>query len=617
MNPSLNDFRNPVYHFRGNSTFPSPYEITPEALALYDVTADLFGSTTIIISPSIQYNVKDYQYVLSRDVNGNVKEVGMYFLPVSDDSSVPDSNGNMVPAGQVVDDWIRKKTGLKPTDPIYALISYMHPEENKGTLQELSAPNMVKTQLGFTHMGAYLGNAITSNSPSAYHNHRFGCAWGGVLNTKYGYPCNIHTVHVKGIDQAMFNQNCQLVDLILGDGIEFPGNYQSSMFRPVFINAALMFYKDWLNQETYLLTDTSWYFYCAANKLTVLNIAANLPHNQQAFQEVYGEKEGIKLWNQFLVRYTNATGFPFSYYPNQETDFIPLWKQQGLTPAEIIPLTKNQYDEYDAHRRTGSPYSGPTPIMPPTAVVCSPQETADVINEFIQIYADPLDAGPITTIGVLAFFMAPITQRLGITELDYLTYTVGIFQKLVYEDAKVNAAITPNPNWENSAWFLSTFQTLVALFSQAPTNANDTTNSSAAALAPQTTSQQAVALVNQLIEQKLTVEAFVSQNITAFPTKPQLLAGYSMIPVVLNWSTLQQQGPISSEAAYVEFMQSSEADFLKAENLVVTSATGIQYNIMPAAFNLISNGLYSANELVTIETICTAIDIKELQLKKS
>ena len=606
MPSELDKYRNPIYHFRGPSSFPGPYAMKEESLQQYNVTAELFGSTTIIVTDNIQFNVKDYQYAISRDENDNVTEVGMYLIPVSDDTSVPDSTGKMVPAGQVIDDFIRNKAKLKPTDPIYALISYMHPEENSGTLEQLCGDGMVKTQLGFTHMGAYLGNAITSNSPAAYHNHRFGCSWGGVLHTNYGYPCNIHTVSIKGIDQAIFNQNCQLVDLLLGNGIEFPGNYQSSMFRPVFINAALMFYKDWLYQETYLLQDSSWYFYCAANKLTVLNIACNLPHNPASFKEVYGEKEGEALWNQFLLRYTNATGFPFDYYPNQQTNFTPLWKQQGLTPQQILPFTKDQYDAYDDYCKTGAPYSGPIPVLPPTAVICSPQQTADVINEFIQIYADPYDAGSLTTIGVLAAFMNPITQRLGITPMSYLSYTVGLFQKLVYSDAMQFAADPTKLGWDKSPWFQATYATLVKMFSAGQSKQPS----------PNNVATIDIALIQDIVKEQMSVDAFVAKNIDSFPSQPALLASFCMLTVVINWNEIQQSPMLSKEEAYIQFMQASEADFLKAEHLVVTSKTGIQDNILPAAFNLISNGLYKSNELVKIETICTAVDVKELQLKE-
>jgi hypothetical protein len=394
------------------------------------------------------------------------------------------------------------------------------------------------------------------------------------------------------------------VDLLVSHGLEFPGNYQDSIFRPDFINAALMYYRDWLMQEDYLMTDTSWYFYCAANKLTVLNIALNLPHNEKAFQEVYGETEGSSLWAQFLNRYTNATGFDFYYYPEMETDFVPLWKQEGLQPSDIIPFTIEQYNEYDKHRRKGTIYNGPAPVMPPNAVVCSAQATADIVNEFIQIYADPYDAGPLSTVAVLWGFMTPVLQRTGISEEEYLYYTLKIFQLLVYSDARVNAAIVPAKNWSESQWFWGTYQALITIFGGAPPAANN-------ALA-----QDNIATVDALVEQDLQINSVVAQTINNPSPNAPMIAVFSLLNVILQWDAIMNGGVISAADAYVEFMQAAQAPFQEAEQMVVTKRDKIQYNILPAAFNVISNGLYGKNDLVNIETICTAIDVSEIELKK-
>ncbi len=592
-------YRNPVYHFRGPSTFGSPYCITDAALKNYGVTRDLFGSTNIIIDQNTVFNVKDYQYAVAKDANGNVTAVGMYFLPVSDNSFVIDPNGVPVAGSQMVDDLIRSKSGLGPNDDIFALISYMHPELNSGTIPALSQTD--KNTLGFTHLGSYLGKGITSNSPVAYHDHRFGCAWGGVIGNTYGYPCNIHIVGLKGVDQAVLNRNCQLVDMLVGHGLEFPGNYQDSMLRPVFVNAALMYYRDWLMQEDYLINDPTWYFYCAANKLTVLNIACNLPHNQKSFEEVYGDVEGANLWNQFLNRYTNVTGFSFYYYPDLETDFIPLWKQEGLTPADITPFTIQQYNAYDQHRRVGTPYNGPAPVLPPKAVVCDAQSTADIIYEFIQIYADPYDAGPLTTIGVLWGWMTPVLQRTGISEFEYLLYALGISQKLAYEYARTGAAATPAPTWEDSQWFWTTYNILLSIF-------GGTGNLTA--------SQQNTQEVRSLVAQDMKAHELAKLTASPQPPTPGMLAVYTLLDVILKWDTIMAGGIISNEDAYDEFMISAKTVFDEAEEIVVRDPDKIQYNILPAAFNLISNGLYSKNDLVTVETICTAVDISELQLNR-
>jgi hypothetical protein len=358
-------------------------------------------------------------------------------------------------------------------------------------------------------------------------------------------------------------------------------------------------------QEDYLMTDTSWYFYCAANKLTVLNIALNLPHNEKAFQEVYGETEGSALWTQFLNRYTNATGFDFYYYPGMETDFVPLWKQEGLQPCDIIPFTIEQYNEYDKHRRKGTIYNGPAPVMPPNAVVCSAQATADIVNEFIQIYADPYDAGPLSTVAVLWGFMPPVLQRTGISETEYLNYTLVIFQLLVYSDARANAATVPAESWSQSQWFWGTYQALVTIF-------GGTAKTTAAASA---SVQQNTIAVNALVEQDLKLDSVVAQTINQ-PPNPQMLAVFSLLKVILQWDEIMKGGVISAADAYVEFMQAAQAPFHEAEGVVVTKPKKIQYNILPAAFNVISNGLYSKNDLVNIETICTAVDVSEIELKK-
>jgi hypothetical protein len=603
MDTVPSEYRNAVYHFRGPSTYNSPYTLTDQALKNYGVSRELFGSTTVIITQEVQFNVKDYQYVITKDANGNPTEVGMYFLPVSDNSSVPDSNGNMVSCGQVVDDFIRQKSGLGPNDDIYALISYMHPEISQGTIAQLSKTE--KSQLGFTHMGAYLGNGVTSNSPVAYHDHRFGCAWGGVIGTNYGYPCNVHIVSLKGVNQNVLNRNCQLVDLLVGHGLEFPGDYQNSIFRPEFINAALMYYRDWLMQEDYLMNNTTWYFYCAANKLTILNIAFNLPHNRKSFQEVYGETEGSNLWDQFLLRYTNATGFDFYYYPGLETDFVPLWKQEGLEPSDIIPFTIEQYREYDKHRRQGTSYDGPMPVMPPKAVICSAQSTADIVYEFIQIYADPYDAGPLSTVAVLWGFMPVVLARTGISEREYLKYTLSIFQLLIYSDARVNAAIAPAESWLKSQWFWDTYQMLITIFGGTATTIASVSD------------QQHAATVEALIAQDLQIDSVVARTAGNQPPNPPMLAVFSLLNVILQWDTIMKGGVISAADAYVEFMKAAQAPFYKADKLVVKKPKKIQYNILPAAFNLISNDLYSKNDLVNIETICTAVDVSEIQLKES
>ena len=585
-------YRNMIYHYRGPSTYPGPYTINDLALKNYGVSRELFGTTTVELDPSISFNVKDYQYVVGHDASGN-ELVGMYFLPVSNDSCVFDPSGKPVPGGQLVDDLIRQKQGLKPDDQIYALISYMHPEISAGTIQYLSGTE--KNQFGFTHLGAYLGKGSTSNSPVAYHDHRFGCD--PLKGTNYGYPCNVHLVGLSGVDQATLNRNLAMVDMLVGHGLEFPGDYLNSMFRPIYINAALMYYRDWLFQERYLLEDPTWYFYCAANKLTILNIAFNLPHNPDAFNEVYGPEQGPLVWKQFLNRYQNATGFDFFYYKGLETDFEPLWKKQGLTADQIRPFTIEQYKAYDLYTRTGAPYSGPFPVLPPQGVVCRPQTAADIVYSFEQIYADLYDAGAISSTAVIWAFMQPVVQRTGVPESEYLMFAIPVFQLLAYADAQVNATPHPTPNWQNNPWFLSYCTELRTVFG-AQENADV---------------KGMVQDIQTMIDQGMKLSDVLDKSGDADFGK--IVAAFSMLKVILDWQTLMNGGVVSREDAYDQFISSASGIYEGAKGMPVTSADRIAYNAAPVIMNFISNGFYDKNPFFEVETICTAVDVAEVQLK--
>jgi hypothetical protein len=92
---------------------------------------------------------------------------------------------------------------------------------------------------------------------------------------------------------------------------------------------------------------------------------------------------------------------------------------------------------------------------------------------------------------------------------------------------------------------------------------------------------------------------------------------YTLMDVILNWDKIMARGIVDAATAYDEFMESAHDLFEGAEGIVVTNPDMIQYNIMPSALNVVSNGLYGKNSLVSIETICTAVDMSELQLKKT
>ena len=90
----------------------------------------------------------------------------MTFLPVNDHGEVMGPDGETRYGSQLIDELLREKMALKPDDPIYAPIYYIHPEQNKGNLITFANPEVTdKVEMGITHWGSYLGNGRTSNAP--------------------------------------------------------------------------------------------------------------------------------------------------------------------------------------------------------------------------------------------------------------------------------------------------------------------------------------------------------------------------------------------------------------------------------------------------------------------
>lgn len=582
-----NKYRNPVYHDAGKSTFAGDYELTDQALKNYDVARDKFGTTQVILPNNSSFIVKDYQYRLD---DGSV---GMRFVPVSNNDSILSPAKSYETGYYFIDEFLRKEMNLNKDEPIYALINYFHPELNKGTITELLSPTSDKIEMGFTHLGAYYGKGYTTNAPMLYHWHRFGVT-GEANQTIFGYPANVQIISLKGVPQGTLNKNLRYADTCLNSGVLFPNKdkmvYKHSKFRPVDINTALMFYKDWLNYEKYLREDASWYTYCAAHKTLVATVALNLPHNLASFQEVYGIAGGADLYEKFKLFYNNVIGPDPGFLPSDETHFEPLWKQQGFTAEQISPFTLDEYNAYEKARIAGSinGYKGKKPLPPNKATCWAAQTSAEVIFDIVQAYADMFDVGPIISSAVILGFMDTIDDRMGISKLTYLFHAMPIVDKLMIAHASMLAAKNPD------TYLKTTFEELVLAYG----GKHDGSNS----------------LDEEL--KKLKSFSGVIAFIKSDPI-PKAIAAWALLGVVTHWDKIISAGTVSLTDAYETFMKSCKKDMENAKALYITDPTKIEYNTPPAIAHLICNGMYEADEYVTVKEVCTLIDSSEIQLKTS
>ena len=580
--------RNPIIHFKGSSTFLGDYQITDIALSKYDVSRAKFGSTEVLNSDGSSFNVKDYQYDL-----GNGK-VGMRFIPVNDYGQIKGGDGSSVWASQLVDDYLRQQMDLKAGDPLYAFIYFFHPELNQGTVAELASTD--KVEMGITHFGAYYGLGVTSNSPPLYHHSKWGVE--GEENTNYGYPANVMMISMDQVDQATLNKNFLLVDKFLNYGVRFPKDYKESKFRQVDINTCLMFYRDWINEESYLKTDPTWFTYCAAHKTLVTTVALNLPHNLQSFQKVYGTEEGAKFFNTFCKNYYELTGYEFT--EKEHTNFQPLWEKEGLLPQQIKPFSLAEYQAYDKARREGllATFTGFKPCSPTQATAWGPQYTADIVFDFVQAYADFIDAGAVAGCAVIAAFGPKVESRMGISSVEYLEVALPISERLIYADAMTKAALEPVPYCEDSKYYQETMLALYVAYGGKEENF-----------------LLSIQNLPDLTRFKGSLNEFIKYLENQTSAVPEVLAWWSMARVRESWNTLISRPVCTAEEANNWLFDAIETDFDKARDVLVTQKDRVQFNAPPAIIHMIGIGMFAKNPRVKLKTLCTVMDHTELEPK--
>lgn len=577
----MNIERNPILHSTESLVFEGAYELSELACQRYQIKREDFGSTKVELSPDKSYRVCDFPYRLK---DGNL---GMRLIPVSDDLPLKDSEGQVQMGYTQLDELLRQEMDLEPQDPIYAFLSYFHPELNRGSLSELANPtSSTKPQMGFTHVGAYLGQGLTSNSPVMYHLHKFGVD--GHSNDLDGYPAHVSIIQLDGVPQKVLNANAHLVDGILNHGVNFPPNYLEARFRIVDINTAFMFYRDWITSQPYLNQDESWFTYCMAHKTIVANISLNLPHNETAFSDVYGPNEGPKVFEAFKKKYYNVTGFDFT--PELETHFEPLWKQQGYSAQDILPFTHEKYCAYEQARLDGrlDHFKGQKPLPENAATAWAPSTSADIVYDFVSAYADVLDAGPIVSSATILGFMEAIDERMGISKLEYLHYAMPVVQKLVSCDARVRAP-------RNKQYLESTFIELYKILGG-----------------------------TSLPIEQIEAEFKSLKDHHGFSAFLKSLSGTLSTTAVVAWAMwdvfwkideISSQAAITPEASYDIFCRDAAQDLENAKAQPRAKEGKIQYNMIPATLHLTEIGVYPLHPNINIKTLCTIVQSKDAQFK--
>lgn len=563
--------QNPVMFFRGAATYPGPYRVTEQALrGTYQTTADRFGSTQVQF-PGGVFTVRDVQYPLPGSA------VGIRALPVNDAGTVTAPDGRQVPGSQLIDDLLRQDGGLGAQDPVYALIAYAWIRMSTGTIPQLLTQGS-RNELAFTHMGAYLGGGRTSNAPYAYHSRRWEVG---------GYPAHVTVLSLDGVEQRLLNRNAHLADAILNDGVVFPPDYTRALFRCIDLNTTLMFYRDWILGARYLRDDDTWATYCSSHKTIVANVLLNVPHNEDAFLETFGDA-GPATWAAFKERFARLSGRPFTQ--GDETRFVPLWKREGYGAQQVRPWrSKDEYDVYNRFRVEGklNEYTGFRPLAMGAAMAWAPFTIADYVHYVMEAYFDFPDVGGIVASGALYGLLPDTVERMQITPDRYVQLMMPVSQKLMVADAMVRAPGDPQ-------YLAKAYAGLYAAFGGTgdPGDFRRTEESARA------------------------FQAYLDPAFGGVPA-PDVLAREALALATEMMPQILRDGAQPVDVAYRWFLIAVFPDFQRARDQLVGSVTAIQFYSPPPVAHLGNIGMHPLNPRVTIREIATAMQYDELSLPRA
>ena len=418
--------------FQQESLPDTGWAIDPRALRdkYQDVPQEKFGTVEVSVPLGGSYTVPDLHYPVDHG------RVGMRLLPVSDDSPVILRCGTLVSGYELVDRWLREQMHLGPDDAIYALLSYIRPEDHSAELLDLPAKKLLR-KMSHQHLGTYAGLGRTTQVLPRQAD------WRGEdpLNMKWNadrYPANVHTLSLQGVPQATLNRNGLIVDTVLTAGAKAPVDPDTMSCRTIDINTTLQYYRDSIRGADYL-EDLSWFTNCAVHTTIVVNVLLNVPHNESAFQEIFGEG-GSQLWMDFRRRYKEITGQTFD--SASETYFEPLWRLEGLTPGQMGPLSLREYNAFHAAKVEGrlDNHTGRLPLEPGVGMAWPLETAVDLAGRFLQLYLSFEHLGGIAVSSMILCLRHAGGEKVGIAEGDYLRVATPVVEGILVAEGLERSA---------------------------------------------------------------------------------------------------------------------------------------------------------------------------------
>ncbi len=370
------------------------------------------------------YTVRHNQYVVGKNADGN-PALGVRALPIDDQDPTV--------AEEILDPFLRAKMGIEKTDKIFAPIYYFHGEYYEGHIKELDKKH--RTDDGFTHMGAYIGQGATRNAPYSYH----GKQW----QIDGSYPANMVMVKYDGAkSQAAFNNNAYLALKLLnetGPNVIFSRlNYEQDYYEANNLKSVLDFYRAWLDADwvrpgetekdedgnlkpfRQIIRDKKLYdTYCAEHITMVLNLALNLEQNEKGYIETFGsDADQANLGQEKQLNDQLKGGEWFwkmakQVWEEEVGEDMPVIAEGSVTPLWKLDKTSSDKIKKKIWSANGKVIKGGATLVnyPGYGMAWAPLTLPGMVRQYMALYGrwDKMD--PKIAIGTLMAFEEAVRGR--------------------------------------------------------------------------------------------------------------------------------------------------------------------------------------------------------------
>lgn len=423
--------------------FQGKYKLNDDALHMYIGSTDSkkFGTFTIDLGDGGEVVVPDLLYPVGKTI------LGTRVLPVADETA-----DGSIEVDKILNEVMYGDAEAKKE--IFSVILYHHPEMHVATFDKLN--DALRTEMGITHAGAYIGDGKTRNAPVDYNDRMWDVA---------GYPAHIYAISLKGENQEVINNNILVSLRILNGhngGPVFPKDYKFDYFRTFNLKEVLDFYRAWIDPE-FVRTDINqalgfplnypyikllkehpgFKTYCNEHITIAINLGLNLVHTRQGYIDIWGQKLGTDLFNKAQIIFRDVT----KKEAEEDAKTLNLMSADEIsqiTGKEIPEELLEKFKRPLWKRRIGSNilplYYNPKIKKFALALAWKPETTADIMAHFIRLYANFTRVTVVRSSFAILSFAKEIYKRLGIFPDEFNQLAMKFIEKMIKQDIRLHSS---------------------------------------------------------------------------------------------------------------------------------------------------------------------------------